>query len=239
MPLRDHFHPPVSLRRGWDMLHGCWPAIIVQHLFPRLPAAFVARPSIHVGRDFKVDVGSMEEDTPSGPGVSGGGLALWAPARPTLTVEADLSAFDEYEVRVYNTERGERLVAAVEIVSPGNKDRPESRQAFVNKCGALLREDVALTIVDLVTEKHFNLYAELLDQLGHADPALGDEPAAIYAASLRPRRRRGGSFLDAWAQPLVLGEPLPTLPLWLDASLAVPLELEASYEETCRLLRIA
>jgi hypothetical protein len=31
---------------------------------------------------------------------------------------------------------------------------------------------------------------------------------------------------------------LPTLPVWLTDSLAVPLELEASYEETCRILRI-
>ena len=36
-----------------------------------------------------------------------------------------------------------------------------------------------------------------------------------------------------------LRKPLPTLPLWLADNLAVPLELEASYEETCRILRIA
>lgn len=38
--------------------------------------------------------------------------------------------------------------------------------------------------------------------------------------------------------PLMLGQPLPTLPLWLAENLAVPLELELSYEETCRSLRI-
>ena len=36
-----------------------------------------------------------------------------------------------------------------------------------------------------------------------------------------------------------LGQPLPTLPLWLDEDLSVPLDLEESYEETCRVLRIA
>ena len=36
----------------------------------------------------------------------------------------------------------------------------------------------------------------------------------------------------------MLGQPLPTLPLWLADNLAVPLELETSYEETCRILRI-
>jgi len=36
----------------------------------------------------------------------------------------------------------------------------------------------------------------------------------------------------------VVGQPLPLLPLWLAENLAVPLELEATYEETCRILRI-
>jgi hypothetical protein len=31
---------------------------------------------------------------------------------------------------------------------------------------------------------------------------------------------------------------LPTLPVWLRDDLAVSLDLEASYEETCRTLRI-
>lgn len=40
------------------------------------------------------------------------------------------------------------------------------------------------------------------------------------------------------AHTLMLGQPLPTLPLWLADNLAVPLELEPSYEETCHVLRI-
>jgi hypothetical protein len=34
---------------------------------------------------------------------------------------------------------------------------------------------------------------------------------------------------------LELGRPLPTLPIWLAQDLAVPLELEPSYEQTCRI----
>jgi hypothetical protein len=32
---------------------------------------------------------------------------------------------------------------------------------------------------------------------------------------------------------------LPKLPIWLNEELAVDLDLEAAYEETCRALRIA
>ena len=38
---------------------------------------------------------------------------------------------------------------------------------------------------------------------------------------------------------MIVGQPLPPLPIWLDVDLRVMLELEASYEETCRLLHIA
>jgi hypothetical protein len=45
---------------------------------------------------------------------------------------------DDYEFRIYEHDDDRKLVAAVELVSPSNKDRPESRQAFVSKVAALL-----------------------------------------------------------------------------------------------------
>ena len=49
---------------------------------------------------------------------------------------------------------------------------------------------------------------------------------------------RVSRWLEAWNRPLAPGQPLPVLPLWLGEELAVPLDLEASYEQTCRDLRI-
>jgi hypothetical protein len=37
---------------------------------------------------------------------------------------------------------------------------------------------------------------------------------------------------------MTVGQPLPTLPLWLAPALRVMLPLETSYEETCRILGI-
>src|SRR5437868_6748001 len=104
MSLRDHFRPPLDNRRSWDELHGQWPAMMVQQLFPMLPRGYEAAPRVC-----------------------------------SLIVETDLPAQDEYEVRVYDARRGRRLVAAIEIVSPANKDRPEHRAAFVAKCLTLLQ----------------------------------------------------------------------------------------------------
>lgn len=147
--------------------------------------------------------------------------------------QADLPDADEYEVRIFDAQRNRRLVAAIEIVSPANKDRAEHRTAFVSKCEAMLRQGVSVSLIDLVTYRHANLYAELLELIGQTDPTMGEEPPATYAAACHWIARGAGHVLETWSHALALGRQLPTLPLWLADDLAVPLDLEASYEETC------
>jgi hypothetical protein len=243
MPLRDHFRPPAERRHSWDELHGGWPALIVQQLFPILPTGFVAAPSVRLGRAFEMDVSPYERREHPSPAKtseeSGVAVATWAPPQPTLTLETELPDQDEYEVRIYDDRHGRRLVAAIEIVSPANKDRPESRRAFVAKAAALLQRDVCVSLVDLVTIRQFNLYADLLELIGGSGPMLGAAPPALYAVTVRGRKRiRKRPVLDAWFFPMALGQVLPTLPIWLDVDLGVSLNLETSYEETCRLLHI-
>ena len=163
----------------------------------------------------------------------------WSPVEPSVAVETTLPDYDEYEVRIFNARRRRHLVAAIEIVSPANKDRPEHRNVFVAKCVALLQKGVAVSIVDLVTIKRFNLYLELLAVIGHSDPTLGGPPPNLYAASCRWTRQGKRALLEAWSHVLTLAKPLPTLPLWLSADLVVPLDLEQSYEQACSDLWIA
>src|SRR5262249_31563094 len=166
MPLRDHFRPPLDDVTSWEGFHGQWPAVIVQHLRKRLPEGYVAEPRVHSGSYVEIDVAAYEKDEalpPSATGEGNGGVATagWAPPQPRVDVETTLPDYDEYEVRIYDAKRGRHLVAAIELVSPANKDRPEHRNVFVAKCAALLQKGVAVSIVDLVTVRHFNLYAEL------------------------------------------------------------------------------
>jgi Protein of unknown function (DUF4058) len=243
MPLRDHFRPPLSDQRSWEGFHGGWPMMIVASLGRSLPRRYVAEPQVHLGSSIEIDVATYEGDDPD-PVTTGelenGGIAtaVWAPPEPTLAVATDLPDIDEYEVRVYDTKRGRRLVAAIEIVSPANKDRVEHRRAFVAKCAALLLDRVSVAIVDLVTTRTPNLYGELMEFFGQIDPSLASSLPSLHAASCRWAKKGERGLLETWVQPLALGRPLPTLPLWLTENLSVPLELEMSYEETCRVLRI-
>jgi hypothetical protein len=172
-------------------------------------------------------------------GNGGTSIAVWAPPQPNVAVETTLPDYDEYEVRIFDARRQRHLVAAIEIVSPANKDRPEHRNIFVAKCVALLQKGVAVSIVDLVTVKQFNLYLELLAVIGHSDPTLGDPPPHLYAASCRWTRQGRRTLLQAWSHALNLQEPLPTLPIWLSQDDVVPLDLERSYEQACSDLWIA
>ena len=249
MPLRDHFRSPVNDTHSWDEVHGGWPMEIVRDLTTILPAGFRAAPKVHLGSPFEVDVSTYDLDsrnpdsTTADVGtvaVADVGTATLTALAPTLTVETDLSDQDEYEVRIYDVDRGRQLVAALEIISPSNKDRPEARVLFVSKVASLLQQGVSVSLVDVVSVRQANLYAELLTLLGQSDPALAPTPPQLYAVTLRsrkPPKRR--PLLDAWFYPMTVGQPLPTLPIWLSPDLRVMLPLEISYQETCRILGIA
>jgi hypothetical protein len=242
MPLRDHFRLPVSKRSSWEGFHGLWPGVIVQQLVPLLPDGYVAEPRVHLGTFFEIDVSTFagDQSQPLTGRENNGGVATaaWAPPAPSLAVDAEVLEQYVYEVLVYDAERDRRLVAAVEIVCPANKDRPDSRQMFVAKCAHLLQNGVCVSIVDLVTVRHFNLYNELLTLLGHSDPAFGPDSPVTYAATCRKRLGDRKPRLETWAHPLVIGHQLGELPLWLTETHAVSLDLEASYTESCRILRI-
>jgi hypothetical protein len=241
MPFRDHFHPPVSKKSSWEGFHAIWPVCIVHQLRKQLPPRYMAEPRVHLGTLMEVDVGALEDEdarlpasSATGNGGNGGvTTATWTVVEPVLAVETVPPDEYEYEVRVFDLERERRLVAAIEFASPGNQDRPETRDSFVARCASLLRKGVAVSIVDLATSRRFNLYAQMMEFIGHPDPTMTSDGPATYAASCRWVTKVTRARLEAWSYSLVVGEPLPTLPLWLDVDLVVPLELEESYEQAC------
>lgn len=241
MPLRDHFHPPISRTFGWEGFHGTWPGMLVGRVRHFLPTGYIAEPRARMGQYFELDIGTVErEDSTSDVHNASSSEAMMsqAIAEPTVSADIDIGDQHEYEVLIYDVAREKTLVAAVEFVSPGSKDRPEHCQAFVAKCSALLQQNVGVAIVDVVTDRGGNLYAELLGELGVTDPTLGAEPPPLYAASCRTRTNKHRNRFDAWAYPVVLGQALPALPLWYAPDRAVTLDLEGSYEDTCQLLGI-
>jgi hypothetical protein len=236
MPLRDHFHLPLRGLCTRESFHSGWSNEITRQLNRTLPPGYAARPNVKLGVGVAADVGTLEQSGQLAVQESGGvATAVWAPPGPTLAVAVDFHRLDVFEVQVHR-EGGLELVAAIELVSPRNKDRPTARRSFVTKCAAYLQAGVSVVVVDVVTERRENLYTALLEQLSL--PQEGNGHGDLYAVACRTVPPDEPGRLEAWVAPLALGSPLPTLPLWLEADRAVPLDLERSYEATFVELRV-
>jgi hypothetical protein len=229
MNLQDHFRPPLSVRRHWHAFHNAWATYLASDFNVLLPEGYFAEPNVQFG--IEIDVATFEEADHSAP-TNGDGA--WNPPAPTLTIPF-VASTDVVEVLVYDSREGPTLAAAVELVSPANKDRPAHREAFVSKCETYLQAGAGLLIVDVVTDRPGSLHDELMARI---DPSPVPNGIAQYAASYRPIERDGAANIDIWHQPLVLGEPLPTIPLWLRGGVCLPANLAATYERTCREQRL-
>ena len=233
MPLLDHFHPPVSARRTWEGFHGLWAAALVEKLNRDiLGDEYFADMQVHIGSQVEVDIASLAESRATGERSAPAATTLapvWAPPATELILPTVFP--DEIEVQVFATITGATLVGAIELVSPGNKDRPEARRAFAAKCVSYLTRGIGLIVVDIVTNRLVNLHNEVIGLLGHGEPFLLAPAVTTYAAAYRPSRQPSGDQIELWPRPLPLGQPLPVLPLALRNAGAVPVDLEETYSE--------
>src|SRR5947209_2854280 len=182
MPLLDHFHAPLAPRRRWESFHVNWAGALADVLNEELlPEGYFAEEHTHLGPRVEIDVASFSdsEGTTAGSGSTATApVRVWTPPAPALTVTAAYP--DSFQVLVFESEGGARLVAAIELVSPANKDREGHRRAFAIKCASYLVRGISLIVVDIVTSRLANLHNEMMSLLEHAAPL--ETPTGLYAA---------------------------------------------------------
>jgi Protein of unknown function (DUF4058) len=240
--LLDHFHPPLSERRPWESFHAAWASTLANALnHDLLPPGYVALEHVHRGAAIEIDVGSFADSTAGGQS-DGRGTAtatrpVWLPAAEPLQLPASFPP--GCTVEILSTEGGRTLVAAIELVSPANKDRARHRRLFAAKCATYLSRGIGLIIVDVVTSRLSNLHNELIDLLDLGDQFRMPSQQWLYSVAYRPLRVEGADRIDTWPVALAVGGPLPTMPLSLEAEECIPVDLGAAYAETCQHRRIA
>ncbi len=207
--LLDHFRPPLSVRRQGAAFLGAWATYLSADFNQQLPADHVAQP--YVRHRIPLDR-AAEYETP-----------------PIRSITLPL-AESVVEIRIFSQFGGPEFTGAIELVSPANKDRPASREAFLNKCLTYLQHGIGLVVVDIVTDRAADLHREMLARLGHAAVDTG---TSLYAAAYRPVERDGAAALDIWHEPLRVGGDLPTMPLWLRGDLCITVDLAGTYNRTC------
>ena len=219
MPLHDW-----TDRAGWEGMHIFWMTEIARALRGSLPPGYRAvigsSPLVAVGiAPVKPDVGVTSE-TPSPPPASIPQTA------PEPDVEVAIATLEEDATVL--VEREGRLVAAVELISPRNKDRPAAREQYGGRYLNYLRGGVHLLLVDVHRRPLGFSFAQLIAEgLQQALPA----PPAPSAVSYRvgAAAAQGGRMLGVWQQALTVGDVLSPMPLPLSSDDVVMVDLESTY----------
>jgi hypothetical protein len=120
-----------------------------------------------------------------------------------------------------------RVVAMVELVSPGNKGSEGAIASFVRKAKEVLARDIHLLIVDLfppTPRDPHGIHRLLWEEGREGDFALPpDEPLTCVADI-------GGPCPEVFLEPVAVGRALPEMPLFLTTETYVPVPLEATYQ---------
>lgn len=230
MPLHDW-----KDERGWDGVHLLWLGELVRWLRPRLPEQYRA----YVG-----SVPALTVESTNGRPVLQ--VRRWQPdptspapaAAATSVLEPDLEGVASFTFDPHwaiHLDHHGCLVAAIELVSPRNKDRREAKESSATRYLGYLRQGVHLLLVDLLPRP---VGFSFLDVVGPAVGLAIPGTPAPFAASFRvgdpvPNGDAESPVIGVRHRGLQPGQPLPALPLALLARQSVTVDLEQTYRDAC------
>lgn len=160
----------------------------------------------------------------------GGGTAV-ADAPPhasyVTSAHSDLYAAKANRIKIQHTLG--RVVAVIEIVSPGNKSSQYALTTFVEKAASFIRQEINRLVVDLFPPSSRDpqgIHKAIWDAIEEEPFELPvDKPLTVAAYSAAPPPM-------AYVEPVAVGDALPALPIFLDRELYVPAPLERTYQLT-------
>lgn len=208
----------------WDGMHLGWIVETLRELRRLLPPGYTARagsgPLVAIGPERVYP--DVSVTAPTATAIRTATAGRRAPDLE-LTI-AELTPIDSAVL----VARGGRLVAAVELVSPGNKDRPGRREQYTTRYAGYLRGGVNLLLVDVHRlPTGFSFSRSIAESLAEGVSTNGTPEAVAYGVG--GPAATGGRYLAVWHSPLALGAALPTMPLPLAGEDVVDIDLEATY----------
>jgi len=166
-------------------------------------------------------------ETPTGKEL--GGLALaTAPPKTRFVVKTEAAIYARKARRITVRDELGEVVTVIEIVSPGNKDTPNSIRAFSKKMAEFLLHGVNLVVVDVFppsTRDPQGIHKAIWD-------AVYEEPFHLPADKQLTAAGYDSEELTGYIEPFAVGDALPDVPLFLRGGRYVPCPLEASYQTT-------
>lgn len=218
MPLHEWTDRP-----GWEGLHIYWMTELARSLRALLPPGYRAvigsSPLVAIGQS------SVKPDVAVTNGVHPKSPVATATSREPDWESAVATLEEDTSVQI---EKDGRLVAAIELVSPRNKDRPSAREQYATRYVAYLRAGVHLLLVDVHRRPvDFGFSQSIAAALESDLPSMVAPSAASYRVGATAAT--GGRMLAIWQRPLRVDEVLPTMELALTGDLTIDLDLESTY----------
>jgi hypothetical protein len=210
--LFHHFHQDWTIELTRALNRGCLPkgvaALVEQRLGPR-----------------EGDVLAIETRAIR-PAPAEGGVATAPPPVARIVRRTESGFFSDRANRVVIKHHLGRIIAVIEVVSPGNKDSRASLREFVEKTVDFLRAGIHVLVIDLFPPTardpsgiHKEIWDEFVEET-FAFPPGKDRIVASY---------KSGAERVAYIEPLAVDDELPDMALFLSSELHIATPLESTY----------
>lgn len=221
MPMHDWTRVAAGIYHDF---HHEWISSIKHALNAKLSGSYYALAEQQAA-GFGPDVLTLHDDRAARPSRGAdGGVAVAVPkARLVTTTDAEFYLRKKSSVVVRHIS-GDRIIAIVEIVSPGNRNVAGAVRAFVDKVWEFLAQKIHLVIIDpFPPDKRapYGLHAQIFERIEDQPFHLPlDQPLSLLAYECRETVR-------AYVEPIAIGDPLIPMPVFLadpDGFVEIPLE---------------
>jgi len=229
MPMHDW----TQVRAGtYHDFHCSWLAELKNHLNRGLlPADHYAQVE-QVAEGIIADILTLRSNDPQDEAddTDEGGLAVAvAPPQVRLTesLEADLYAAHAKHIAIRHGS-DDRIVALIELLSPGNKSSDFAFRSFVDKAMEALRRGCHLLLIDPFPPSPRDprgIHGAIWKELGGTYDPPPDKPLTMVSYD-------AGIKKIAYVEPFAVGDVLTAMPLLLTSARYVPVPLEESYRAT-------
>ena len=121
----------------------------------------------------------------------------------------------------------DRVIAIIEVVSPGNKSSQSVVRTFLDKATTIISRGIHLLLIDLLPPGKRDpqgLHSLIAAEFGEP-PFVAPEGQPLILASYT-----GNSPTSTYVEALGVGDPIPDMPLFLEQTQYVNVPLEATYQ---------
>jgi len=221
MPMHDRTRVDAGICHAF---HHEWISEIHRAVMKRLPEDYYSLPEQQAA-GFGPDILTLKFDDEDS--TSGGAVAT--KSRPTTKLFQETPT--EFYLRkkkavVIHHVSGDRIVAMIEIVSPGNKNSAHGLRSFVRKARELLQQKVHLLIIDpfpVSSRDPHGLHAAIFEEIQDDPLELpAESPLSVFAYECDDRVR-------TYLEPLAVGNSLPDMPVFLYPGMYIDVPLETTY----------